>query len=125
MSPKSSSPTLMSRRAVARTVPSSIGTSYVRPVRLSVIVRESAAVATPPPLLVCSSVPMGLPFAVSPSLPANHDGYGPPGDERLALAGDDGAEHRERDQHGGERHDRPGGALAGGERLVAADPDGG
>ena len=57
--PKSSSSTLMSRSASARIVPSSIGTSYVRPVRLSVIVRVSAAVATPSPLeVVCSSVPI-------------------------------------------------------------------
>jgi hypothetical protein len=60
MTPKSSSPTLMSRSAVARTVPSSIGTSYVLPVRLSVIVRDSDAVATAPPSEVCSSVPIAL-----------------------------------------------------------------
>ncbi len=59
MRPKSSSSTLMSRSASARTVPSSIGTSYVRPVRLSVIVSVSDAVATPSPLVVvCSSEPM-------------------------------------------------------------------
>src|SRR3954452_11845007 len=50
----------MSRSAVARTVPSSIGTSYVLPVRLSVIVSESDAVATPPPFVLCSSVPISL-----------------------------------------------------------------
>src|SRR3954469_518862 len=60
MTPKSSSLTLMSRNAVARTVPSSIGTSYVRPVRLSVIVSESDAVAVPPPFALCSSVPISL-----------------------------------------------------------------
>src|SRR4051794_3307472 len=52
---------------MARTVPSSIGTSYVWPVRLSVTVSVSAAVATPPPLLRCSSVPMDLLCAHGPS----------------------------------------------------------
>src|SRR3954452_21336779 len=41
MRPKSSSLTLMSRRAGARMVPSSTGISYVLPVRLSVTVRVS------------------------------------------------------------------------------------
>src|SRR3712207_2210304 len=41
MRPKSSSSTFISRKAIARTVPSSIGTSYVLPVRLSVTVRVS------------------------------------------------------------------------------------
>jgi hypothetical protein len=40
----------MSRREIARTVPSSIGTSYVCPVRLSVMVRVSEEVTTPPPI---------------------------------------------------------------------------
>src|SRR3954471_19920251 len=57
----------MSRSAIARTVPSSIGTSYVCPVRLSVMLSVSAAVATPPPLLRCSSVPMDLLCAQRPS----------------------------------------------------------
>src|SRR4051794_8281431 len=52
---------------MARTVPSSIGISYVWPVRLSVTVSVSAAVATPPPLLRCSSVPMDLLCAHRPS----------------------------------------------------------
>jgi hypothetical protein len=69
MTPKSSSSTLMSRSAVARIVPSSIGTSYVRPVRLSVIVSESDAVAVPPPFVLCSSVPIALLWVKSlPSL---------------------------------------------------------
>ena len=77
MTPKSLSDTLMSRRAVARTVPSSTGTSYDLPVRLSVMVSVSEAVATPPPLLLCSSVPMGdLPVeAWSSSSTRNDDGY--------------------------------------------------
>src|SRR5919109_1196868 len=45
MRPKSSSSTLMSRSAGARIVPSSIGTSYVRPVRLSVMLSVSDAAA--------------------------------------------------------------------------------
>src|SRR3954469_6392849 len=49
MRPKSSSPTFICRKSMARTVPSVIGTSYVRPVRLSVTVRVSAAWATPLP----------------------------------------------------------------------------
>src|SRR5262249_49762441 len=60
MTPKSSSLTLMFLKAVARTVPSSIGTSYDLPVRLSVIVSESETVAVPPPVSVCSSVPIAL-----------------------------------------------------------------
>src|SRR3954454_16171596 len=51
----------MSRSAIARIVPSSIGTSYVCPVRLSVIVSVSVAVATAPPSVARSSVPMDLP----------------------------------------------------------------
>ena len=58
--PKSPSSTLMSRRAGARIVPSSIGISYVRPVRLSVTVSDSDAVAVPPPSVICSSVPIAL-----------------------------------------------------------------
>ena len=45
MSPKSSAAILIWRRSIARIVPSSIGTSYVFPVRLSVIVRLSLVTA--------------------------------------------------------------------------------
>src|SRR5438132_13228740 len=48
ITPKSSSDTLISRKAIARTVPSSIGTSYCLPVRLSVTERVSRLVATSP-----------------------------------------------------------------------------
>src|SRR5919202_1936177 len=48
--PKSSSSTLICRKSMARTVPSVISTSYVRPVRLSVTVRVSPPfVAAPSP----------------------------------------------------------------------------
>src|ERR1700677_589645 len=46
----------MLRSSVARIVSSWIGISYVRPVRLSVTVSESVAVATSPPLEVFVSV---------------------------------------------------------------------
>ena len=67
ISPKSSSDTLISRRAGARIVPSSIGISYVLPVRLSVTVSVSDAVATPPPFAVCSWVPMLPTMAAEPN----------------------------------------------------------
>src|SRR4051794_11689254 len=100
MTPKSSSLTLMSRSAVARTVPSSIGTSYVLPVRLSVTVRDSVAAATlPPPLSGCSSVPIALLWrGRDKSLPPIVAG----GESEGSLPRDDGGEHRRRDQHGGE-----------------------
>src|SRR3954451_17697627 len=101
MTPKSSSLTLMLRSAVARIVPSSIGTSYVLPVRLSVIVRESAAVATPPPLSGCSSVPIALLWrGRDKSLPPIVAG----GEFEASLPRDDGGEHRRRDQQDGEEH---------------------
>src|SRR3954465_14991128 len=78
MTPKSSSLTLMSRNAVARTVPSSIGTSYVLPVGLSVIVSESDAVATPPPFVLCSSVPISLLGWEGVQDCSPHCGGGPP-----------------------------------------------
>src|SRR5436309_1612408 len=49
MRPKSSSLTLICRRSMARTVSSSIGISYVLPVRLSVIVRLLSPEAAPAP----------------------------------------------------------------------------
>src|SRR3954466_4446993 len=103
MSPKSSSETLMSRSAVARTVPSSTGTSYVLPVRLSVIVRESEAVATPPPFVLCSSVDMRLRSKFRDSLPAMMTGatYRPGWTARRGSAGEHGGRHR-----GGHEQDR-------------------
>ena len=50
MSPKSSSATRIARKSSARTVPSVIGISYVRPVRLSVTLSVSAPVAADAPL---------------------------------------------------------------------------
>src|SRR3954454_15437575 len=59
MSPKSSSETLMSRNASERTVPSSMGTSYVLPVRLSVTVSVSWPCGPPfvdTPCWACASL---------------------------------------------------------------------
>src|SRR3712207_396707 len=126
MTPKSSSSTLMSRNAVARIVPSSTGTSYVRPVRLSVMVRDSVAVPTPPPLLCCSSVPMRSPRRQSPSfLPAMMTGAtcGGPARDPRALGRDDRRRHGGGDEQRRERHHAPRGALAARERLVPTDAD--
>src|SRR5688572_2899279 len=46
--PKSSSPVLIWRRSMARMVPCLTGISYVLPVRLSVMVRESLVMQPPP-----------------------------------------------------------------------------
>src|ERR687886_665589 len=61
--PKSSSSTLIWRKSMARTVPSVISISYVRPVRLSVTVRVSPPfVAAPSPVPVaCVSVLIASP----------------------------------------------------------------
>src|SRR3954447_1900280 len=118
MTPKSSSLTLMSRSAVARTVPSSIGTSYDLPVRLSVIVSESEAVATPPPVSLCSSVPTSAPLEGEvKSLPPIVAGG--------ALSRHDRGEHRSRDEESANQHDGAGRRLGGRERLVADGADGG
>src|SRR5215207_1332734 len=85
--PKSSSSTLISRRAGARIVPSSIGISYVLPVRLSVTLSVSDAVATPPPFVLSSSVAMTQSWHPARS------------------GGDDGAGHRADDEQHADRHD--------------------
>ena len=54
----------MLRSSVARIVSSVIGISYVRPVRLSVTVSESVALATSPPLEVFVSVVTLLQFTM-------------------------------------------------------------
>src|SRR5688500_14283957 len=127
MTPKSSSLTLMSRRAVARTVPSSTGTSYVFPVRLSVMVSVSEAVATPPPLLLCSSVPIGISRSRSRSSSStrNDDGYDLFAAERpggTASGRGDGGRHGEHHEQRGEADDAARLALAGGEAADAGDP---
>src|SRR4051812_49696558 len=68
----------MSGSAVAQPVPSSIGTSYVLPVGWSVIVSESDAVATPPPFVLCSSVPISLLGWEGVQDCSPHCGGGPP-----------------------------------------------
>src|SRR3954454_25268201 len=94
----------MSRSAVARTVPSSIGTSYVLPVRLSVIVSESDAVAVPPPFVLCSSVPIALLCAGGSNSRSLHcGGAGAP----RASSRDDGRHHRARDEQRADAHDGP------------------
>src|SRR3954469_23541761 len=101
MTPKSLSLTLMSRSAVARTVPSSIGTSYDLPVRLSVIVSESEAEATPPPVSLCSSVPTCAPLEGEVHLYPHGGGR----DARRALRRDDRGEHRPRHEQRARQHD--------------------
>src|SRR5919202_946232 len=62
--PKSSSSTLICRKSMARTVPSVISISYVRPVRLSVTVRVSppfVAAPSPPVPVACVSVLIASP----------------------------------------------------------------
>src|SRR3954454_19473002 len=118
MTPKSSSSTLISRSAVARMVPSSRGTSYVRPVRLSVIVSESDAVAVPPPFVLCSSVPIALLCEGGSSRSLHCGGADAPGASRR----DDGRDHRARDEHRADQHDRPGGPVGRRERLVPRAP---
>src|SRR3954467_675836 len=62
--PKSSSSTLIWRKSIARTVPSVISISYVRPVRLSVTVRVSppcGAAPSPPLPVACVSVLIASP----------------------------------------------------------------
>src|SRR3954453_20616795 len=120
MTPKSSSLTLISRSAVARTVPSSIGTSYDLPVRLSVIVSESEAEATPPPVSLCSSVPTCAPLEGEVNLYPHCGGRG----ARRALRRDDRGEHRPPPEQRARQHDGARGALAGGEGLVADASDG-
>src|SRR6476619_4706297 len=58
MRPKSSSCVLILRSSVALMVPSSIGTSYCFPVRLSVTVRVSLDSPTSAPFCCCVSVVM-------------------------------------------------------------------
>src|SRR5690349_1017682 len=55
--PKSSSATRMARKSSARTVPSVIGISYVRPVRLSVTLSVSEPVPSTEPLPTCALSP--------------------------------------------------------------------
>src|SRR4051794_13428498 len=125
MRPKSSSETLISRSAMERIVPSSTGTSYVLPVRLSVIVRESDAVATPPsPFVPCSSVAMvsgsSWVWFVCRWYPLSRTGVRVRG--ARGLGGEDGAGHRAQHEDGGERHHATCGPL-GGREVVADDPE--
>src|SRR3954471_6997536 len=108
----------MSRSAIALIFPSSIWTSYVCPVRLSVIVSVSVAVATAPPSVARSSVPMGLPVVSSPPLWRGSAAGTPAG-----SAGHDGHGHRRHHEQGAHAHDGTPHALLGGEALVA-DPEG-
>src|SRR3954466_6428598 len=120
MTPKSLSLTLMSRSAVARTVPSSIGTSYDLPVRLSVIVSESEAVATPPPFSLCSSVPTCAPLEGGGRISSSH--CGGRGARRALRPGARG-EHRSRAEQRAKQHDGACRALGGREGLVADGTD--
>ena len=58
--PKSSSDTRIARKSSARTVPSVIGISYVRPVRLSVTLSVSVPAASTEPLVSWAPSVAGL-----------------------------------------------------------------
>src|SRR3954454_15390644 len=110
----------MSRSAVARTVPSSTGTSYVLPVRLSVIVSESDAVAVPPPFVLCSSVPIALLCEGGSNSRSLHCGGADP---PHASRRDDGRHHRARDEQRADAHDGARGPGGRRERLVPEGPE--
>src|SRR3954449_12621857 len=103
MSPKSSSSALMSRSASARIVPSSIGISYERPVRLSVMLSVSVEFATPAaPSALCCSVAMASSW---PPRPGGEPGRAVAGARRSARSGgDDGGRHGGEHEHRADRH---------------------
>src|SRR4051794_24732579 len=106
MRPKSSSETFIWRKSIARTVPSVTSSSYVLPVRLSVTVSVSCALAP----LCAAPAWCSVPVLMHLSMPLA--GLEPVLQVRVLSAGAlvrdvDREEHRRRDEHGAHQHHGP------------------